>query len=191
MSGVGVRSCAESPTGSRNSSDRQCNEPDSFAVHRAVSVRPCGKKPGPVARAGAGMVAPVVLPVLFVFVTVILLALCQQTLAPRLPFPVTVRAETHRRTSRQRFTQDFTTLKAIRVGSSGGPGSSREARGRGRDPLRDHRATVGYDVRTPWYIRVRSLLILVVLVIGLGMAIAGVTLLIIASGRFLLEILAG
>jgi hypothetical protein len=50
---------------------------------------------------------------------------------------------------------------------------------------------VGYDARTPWYIRVRSLLILILIVIGLGMAIAGVTLLIIASGRFLLEILAG
>lgn len=130
------------------------------------------------------------MPVLFVFVTMILLALCQQTLAPRLSLPATVRATTHRRASGERFSEDFITLKAIRVGSSG-PGSSREARGRGRDPLRDHRATVGYDARTPWYVRVRSLLILILIVIGLGMAIAGVTLLLIASGRFLLEILAG
>ena len=73
----------------------------------------------------------------------------------------------------------------------GGPRSSREARFRGRDPLKDHRAVVGYDVRTPWYVRVRSLMILILIVIGLGMAFAGFTLLLIASGRFLLEILAG
>ena len=80
---------------------------------------------------------------------------------------------------------------ALRIGEPGGPRSSREARGQGRDPLRPHRATVGYDARTPWYVRVRSLLILILIVIVLGMAIAGFTLLIIASGRFLLEILAG
>ena len=80
---------------------------------------------------------------------------------------------------------------AIRISDPGGPRSSREARGRGRDPLRDHRAIVGRDVRTPWYIRVRSLIMLFVIVIGMGMAIAGVTLLIIASGRFVLELLAG
>lgn len=79
----------------------------------------------------------------------------------------------------------------MRERDPGGPRSSREARGRGRDPLRDHRAVVGRDTRTPWYIRVRSLIILILIVIGLGMAIAFTTLLIVASGRFLLEILAG
>ncbi len=131
------------------------------------------------------------LPVFVVSVTVILLAMCQQTLAPRLPFPATVRANTHRAAAGQRFQQNLLFHAATRVNPAGGPRSSREARGRGRDPLRDHRAVVGYDARTPWYIRVRSLLILILIVIGLGMAIAGVTLLIIASGRFLLEILAG
>lgn len=131
------------------------------------------------------------LPVLVLFVTVILLALCQQTLAPRLPFPATVRAATRRTASGQRFQQDFITHQALRITQPGGPRSSREARGMGRDPLRHHRATVGVDARTPWYVRVRSLLILILIVIGLGMAIAGFTLLIIASGRFLLEILAG
>jgi len=82
-------------------------------------------------------------------------------------------------------------MAATRVRVPGGPRSSREARGRGRDPLRDHRAVVGRDVQTPWYIRVRSLLLLVLIVIGIGMAIAGATLLLIASGRFVLEILAG
>jgi len=73
----------------------------------------------------------------------------------------------------------------------GGPRSSREARGKGRDPLRNHRAVVGPDARTPWYIRVRSAIVLLLIVIGLGVSIAGVTMLIVGSGRFLLEILAG
>lgn len=50
---------------------------------------------------------------------------------------------------------------------------------------------VGRDTRTPWYIRVRSLILLILIVIGIGMAIAFTTLLIVASGRFVLEILAG
>lgn len=131
------------------------------------------------------------LPMLLVSVTVILLAMCQQTLTPRLPFPATLCVSQHRATSGQRFNEFFVLHSATRLRSPGGPSSSREARGRGRDPLRAHRAVVGYDTRTPWYIRVRSLIILILVVIGLGMAFAGVTLLIIASGRFLLEILAG
>ncbi|MFT4989566.1 MAG: hypothetical protein ACI9BK_002341 [Acidimicrobiales bacterium] len=131
------------------------------------------------------------LPVLGLSVTLILLALCQETVAPRLPLPATVRASTRRVTSGPRFGRDLLDHRAVSVGQPGGPRSSREARGRGRDPLRHHRAVVGYDARTPWHIRVRSLLILILIVIGLGMAIAGFTLLIIASGRLLLEILAG
>lgn len=68
--------------------------------------------------------------------------------------------------------------------------SSREARGR-RDPLRNHRATVGRDARTPWYVPLRSFMLLLLLIVSLGAAIAAVTLLIIGSGRFVLEILAG
>ncbi len=61
----------------------------------------------------------------------------------------------------------------------------------GRDPLDSHRAIVGPDARTPWYVRVRAAVILVVLVVATGAALAGFTLLLIASGRILLETLAG
>lgn len=83
-------------------------------------------------------------------------------------------------------------MRAIKVGPDGPPRSSRAARARGyRDPLAPHRAIVGPDTRTPWYIRVRALILLVLFVAGLGIAIAAVTLLLIASGRFVLELLAG
>lgn len=130
-------------------------------------------------------------PVLLISVTVILLAMCQQATAPRLPLLATVCVSAHRASSPRRFGRNMSHHAATRISDPSGPRSSREARGRGRDPLRDHRAIVGRDTRTPWYIRVRSLIILILIVIGLGMAFAGVTLLIIASGRFLLEILAG
>ena len=71
------------------------------------------------------------------------------------------------------------------------PQSSREARGGYRDPLKHHRAIVGRDARTPWYIRVRGAILLLLIVVALGVSLAGATLLLIASGRFLLEILAG
>lgn len=149
----------------------------------------------PFDRARAGRVRAVVSPVLLLSVTVILLALCQQTLMPRLPSLATVCVSSHRTSSRRpiRPNPHFPPHchAAIRISAPGGPGSSREARGRGRDPLRDHRAVVGRETRTPWYIRVRSLMLLVLIVIGMGMAIAGVALLLIASGRFVLEILAG
>lgn len=61
----------------------------------------------------------------------------------------------------------------------------------GRDPLRHHRAIVGRDARTPWYARVRAVLMLLLIVLGFGGALAGITLVLIASGRILLEILAG
>ena len=130
-------------------------------------------------------------PILFVSITMIVLALSQQAGVPRVPLLSTVRASWHPHASGQRNSIFSTTMAATRVRVPGGPRSSREARGRGRDPLRDHRAVVGRDVQTPWYIRVRSLLLLVLIVIGIGMAIAGATLLLIASGRFVLEILAG
>lgn len=72
------------------------------------------------------------------------------------------------------------------------PQSSREARFSGyRDPLRHHRAIVGPAARTPWYIRIRAAIILILVVAAMGVAIAGFTLILLASGRFLLEILAG
>lgn len=61
----------------------------------------------------------------------------------------------------------------------------------GRDPLRHHRAIVGRDARTPWYARVRAVVLLLLIVSGFGAALAGITLVLIASGRILLEILAG
>jgi len=136
------------------------------------------------------MVGPAVFTVVLVSVTVILLALCQQT-PPRLPLMATVRGSGHLAASGQRFMTHSAAHAASRISMPAGPRSSREARGRGRDPLRDHRAVVGPDTRTPWYIRVRSLILLVLLVIGIGMAIAGTTLLVLASGRFVIEILAG
>lgn len=144
----------------------------------------------------AGMVTRVVLPFVLVSITVILLALSQsQTLVPRLPQTATVRAQTVHASSGEPNTRNLINAlrshAATRISSQGGPRSSREARGRGRDPLRDHRAIVGRDARTPWYVRVRSLILLILMVLGLGMAAGGFTLLVIASGRFLLETLAG
>lgn len=130
------------------------------------------------------------LPVTLVFVTVILLVLNQKTLVPALPFLATVRNSGPRAASGGPNVHDFV-LQATRITQAGGPRTSREARRFGRDPLRDHRATVGRDARTPWYIRVRALMLLIIVVVVVSLAIAGVTLLIIASGRFLLEILAG
>ena len=145
-----------------------------------------------------------------VSVTVVLLACCQQTLqsAWRLPnrpalqgvwalipslIPATVGARGPRATSAVENSSSITTLAhaAARVSRPAGPATSREARRQGRDPLRHHRATVGPDARTPWYVPVRSFILLVLLVACIGMAVAGVTLLIIGSGRFVLEILAG
>jgi len=57
--------------------------------------------------------------------------------------------------------------------------------------LRDHRAIMGRDARTSGFRRFRSLVLLLLLIVGLGAAIGGGLLLLIASGRFLLEILAG
>jgi len=61
----------------------------------------------------------------------------------------------------------------------------------GRDPLRHHRAIVGRDARTPFFARIRAVVLLLLIVIGFGAALAGITLVLIASGRILLEILAG
>ena len=50
---------------------------------------------------------------------------------------------------------------------------------------------MGRDARIPWYARMRSVIGLVLIVGALGAALAGLTLLVIASGRILLETLAG
>lgn len=183
----GIDACLHALGHDYTGTNNQRGKSNTPAIHRHDLV----VRVDPSSAARAGRVTPVVLPVLVLSVTLILLALCQETLAPRLPFPATVRATTQRVTSGPRFTRDLLNHRTVSVGKPGGPRSSREARGQRRDPLRHHRAVVGYDARTPWYIRVRSLLILILIVIGLGMAIAGFTLLVIASGRFLLEILAG
>lgn len=126
-----------------------------------------------------------------VSITVVCLAICQQSFVPRLPQMATVRASGHQSASRRPNVLSLTHSAAIRISPESGPTSSRDSRWRGRDPLRDHRAIVGRDARTPWYIRVRSLIVLILIVILMGAALAGITLLLIASGRFLLEILAG
>ena len=187
MLSSGIDSCLHPLAHRCTSTNNQRDKSNTPAIHRqgfVCSVDPSGRTP-------AGRVTPVVLPVLVLSVTLILLALCQQSLAPRLPWLATVRATTRRVTAGPPFNRDLLHHSAVRVSQPGGPRSSREARRQGRDPLRHHRAVVGYDARTPWYIRVRSLLILILIVIGLGMAIAGFTLLLIASGRLLLEVMAG
>ena len=145
-----------------------------------------------------------------VSVTVILLAFRQQTHRSALSFPgrpaspvgrrvvpclvpATVGGYNQRATSGPENIFSISSLvhAAARISKPAGPESSREARRRGRDPLRHHRATVGRGAKTPWYVPIRSLILLVLVVIGIGMAIAGITLLIIGSGRFVLEILAG
>jgi hypothetical protein len=50
---------------------------------------------------------------------------------------------------------------------------------------------VGRDTRTPWYVRVRSVIALTVIVAAIGVGLAFALLLLIASGRIVLEILAG
>lgn len=83
-------------------------------------------------------------------------------------------------------------MRATKIGPDGPPRTTRAARARGyRDPLASHRAVVGPEARTPWYIRVRALILLLLFVAAIGTAIAGFTLILIASGRFLLELLAG
>jgi len=145
---------------------------------------------------GAASLSCVVLPVALVVVTVILLALSQQTRVPGVPSLATVRNSVDRAASRGRITAELPALAtvhaALRLGQPADNGPSGPIqRGRFRDPLRDHRAIVGRDARTPWYIRVRALLLLLIAVVLVSLAIAGITLLIIASGRFVLEILAG
>jgi len=50
---------------------------------------------------------------------------------------------------------------------------------------------MGPDVQISFLRRLRAVILLVLIVASIGAAIAGVTLLIIASGRFVLELLAG
>lgn len=130
------------------------------------------------------------LPLTLVIVTLIFLVVHQRTLVPSLPFQVTVRDSGRRAASGTPNIDDFL-VRAVRIGEPRGPRTSREARRFGRDPLRDHRAIVGRDARTPWYVRVRALMLLIITVVVIALTIAGVTLLIIASGRFVLELLAG
>lgn len=75
---------------------------------------------------------------------------------------------------------------------AGPPSTTRSARSSGwRDPLAAHRATMGPDVQISFLRRLRAVILLVLIVASIGAAIAGVTLLAIASGRFVLELLAG
>lgn len=60
-----------------------------------------------------------------------------------------------------------------------------------RDKLRAHRAVTGVEIRTSILTRLRAFIGLTLIIFAIGTAIAGFTLLVIASGRILLEILAG
>ncbi len=125
-------------------------------------------------------------------VTVIFLLACR-SVHPVAAFalPATLRQDHGYATSRERQVFNLFTA-ATRIGPDGPPDSARAARRAGyRDPLAPHRAIVGPDAHTPWYIRFRAIVLLILIVAAIGAAIAGVTLLIIASGRFVLELLAG
>ena len=75
---------------------------------------------------------------------------------------------------------------------AGPPRTTRSARSSGwRDPLAPHRATMGPDVQISFLRRLRAVILLILIVASIGAAIAGITLLAIASGRFVLELLAG
>lgn len=72
------------------------------------------------------------------------------------------------------------------------PRTARERRRERRnDPFRQHRAVMGKDARISWPERVRALLLLVVMVLVLGAAVAGFIGLIFFVGTLLIEILAG
>lgn len=72
------------------------------------------------------------------------------------------------------------------------PRTARERRRERRnDPFRQHRAVMGKDARISWPERVRALLLLMVLVLVLGAAVAGFIGLIFFVGTLLIEILAG
>lgn len=150
----------------------------------------------------ADTVSGVVSPLFVLSVTVVLLLFFAGR--PVLPvalsaLPVTVRQDLRRAASRQplqvsglllasRF--DISRLRSPR--HAGPPASSRAARAAGyRDPLAPHRAIVGPEARTPWYVRIRAIVLLLLIVVAIGVGIAVVTLIVIASGRFVLELLAG
>lgn len=60
----------------------------------------------------------------------------------------------------------------------------------GRDPLAQHRAVVGPDIGTTVFQRLRGIFFLLIIIVILGSAIAGIVLLALAFGRILLETLA-
>lgn len=74
------------------------------------------------------------------------------------------------------------------------PGEFRRTRPVGlrrRDPLRPHRAVTGIDARIRWYERVRALFVLIVVVLVLGAGLAVLIGLVFLLGSVFLEILAG
>lgn len=72
------------------------------------------------------------------------------------------------------------------------PGNSGRVRRRHRrnDPFRQHRAVLGDDARISWWMRVRALLFLFLMVVILGAAVAGFVGLLIFAGTLIIEILA-
>lgn len=62
---------------------------------------------------------------------------------------------------------------------------------RSSDPLWQHRAVTGLDAQVRWYERVRSFLLLCLMLITLGVAFAGAVALMFFAGSILLEVLAG
>ncbi len=130
---------------------------------------------------------------LVVSVTVILLVANQAFghLNGPTPLVATTLDRVHRgATSRQALLFDHV-QRASKKSVTGSTSPTARRQRPGRDPLNAHRAIVGPDARTPWYIRVRAAVLLLFVVVALGAALAGVTLLVIATARVLLETLAG
>lgn len=74
------------------------------------------------------------------------------------------------------------------------PGEIRRRRpwqSRRSDPLFEHRAVTGPDAHVRWYERLRSLILLAMMVFGLGVAFAAAVAIMFLLGSILLEVLAG
>ena len=130
---------------------------------------------------------------LFVLSVTVVLLLASRSVLPVAAFALAATLRQDRRRAASGRPEVFNLFtQATRIGPDGPPDSVRAARRAGyRDPLAPHRAIVGPDAHTPWYIRFRAIVLLILIVAAIGAGIAGVTLLLIASGRFVLELLAG
>lgn len=59
-----------------------------------------------------------------------------------------------------------------------------------RDPLRKYQPVIGLEAYTPWYIRVRAVALLLIIIAACGAFMAGVTLAAVVGARVLIETIA-